>query len=114
MLFIIIDAEKREVVEYSVVGKTLDTMQKIVGGYIERAYEINDTNEIYVNEDGLLTGENNFFTYEGAHQPFAGNGVIVGVDYDDGDTIGTTMTVEEVRKKVRFMTRQDIISKMRP
>ena len=80
---------------------TLEDFQRIVGGYIEVATYVNETDVIYVNEEGLLHGETLFFEYEGAHQPFAGNGVIVGTD-DEGDSTPPSISVEEVRSKVKF------------
>ena len=46
--------------------------------------------------------------YDGAHQPFAGNGLVVGVDLD-GETVDCDITVEEVKQHVRFISRDVMI-----
>jgi len=105
--FILINSTTRTVSEYISGDDTLTYMQKAVGGYIEAAFSPNEKNDIFVDEEGLLKGYDDFFTYDGAHQPFAGNGIVTGVN-DDGDTISTSLTLEEVTKKVKFYTRQDL------
>lgn len=109
MRWIVIDSERKEVREVNIVEPSLDAMQSIVDGLIERAHEIDDVNEIYVNEEGLLGNPQHFFFYEGAHQPFAGSGVVVGHD-NRGNTVATTLTLNEVKKKVRFMDQHDVVT----
>lgn len=99
MKAIIIDATKRTITEVEVDGG-LDSLQKAVGGYIELV-RLDEGEDLYVNEEGLLHGEQNFFIYSGAHQPFAGNGIIIG-NKPDGGQKSTKMTVEEVTERVKF------------
>jgi hypothetical protein len=65
--------------------------------------EINETNDVFVDDNGLST-KDKFFNFEGAHQPFAGNGLILGIDHETGESIDTTLNIEEVRAKVTFLT----------
>lgn len=80
---------------------------KILGvNMVEVACYINEQEDaIIVDEEGLLTLTNNtkFFTYEGAHQPFAGNGLITGKD-DEGESISCHVTADDVRPKIKFYT----------
>jgi hypothetical protein len=106
-----IDSTERTVTEVQ-IPNTLAALQEAVGGYIERGLEI-DGNDLYVNEEGLLDSEcDEFFFYEGAHQPFAGSAILVGVDAE-GDTISTTLDLETVKKSVRFYSRMDIALAMK-
>ena len=105
MKAIIIDAEKREVRETDISGD-LKSLQAAVGGYIELV-RLDDANDLYVNEEGLLHGEQNFFEYQGAHQPFAGNGVIIGVT-QEGATAPATISAEAVRGRVVFISRANL------
>ena len=67
-------------------------------------------NTLYVDENGLLNEPRYFFIYQGYHQPLAGRGLILGTTLEDetdvtdegGKSIGTTLTVEEVRSRVAF------------
>lgn len=70
--------------------------------------DLNDHDSIIVDDEGLLKPCDHFFYYEGAHQPFAGNGLVVGVD-EEGDTVGCNITLEEVEAKVRFLSREEVI-----
>jgi len=103
-----IDARNKTVEEIELDDKdTLGGMQKVVGGYIEVAHN-DGKNTLYVDEEGLYKGGQDFFTYDGAHQPFVGNGLWCGVNHKNGKTVKCTLTVEEVRSKVRFMDLQTV------
>ena len=101
---ILIDVYNRTITEVNVEG--LKGLQNCVGGYIETAHHDGD-NDIFVNEEGLFLPNRCWFNYEGGHQPFSGNGIMVGSNYD-GDTVDCTMTVEEVTKKVKFLTEAEV------
>lgn len=107
MRAIIIDAKKQEVREEDIRGG-LKSLQQIVGGFIERACCPDDTHDLFVDEEGLLKHPEYFFEYEGAHQPFAGNGVIVSHD-DEGETKAATLSLDEVRSHVKFMRAEELI-----
>lgn len=69
------------------------------------ATSFNNGDVLYVDDEGLFDRElNSFFTYEGAHQPFAGNGLILGTD-EEGDSVDAKTSLMEVASKVEFMTR---------
>lgn len=109
MKAIFIDATKRQVSEVEISDtNTLNEWYKILDCYtVEVATYINEQNDsILVDEEGLLHGLHNdspFFKYEGAHQPFAGNGLITGVD-EDGNDKAPTVTVKDVKSKITFLT----------
>lgn len=83
-------------------------------GMVEVAMELeNDDktgNSIMVDEEGLLSINSNtkFFSFEKGHQPFAGNGLIVGINYETGETIDVSITADEVRNKVKFHTLHEV------
>lgn len=106
---ILIDVRKREVREVVIGDDYTDIYVPLEADMFE-CVDIEEPNTIYVDEEGLLklTATSMFFTYKGAHQPFAGNGFILGVDYETGDSIDTTLTVEEVKQKVGFHTLQEV------
>lgn len=95
-----INAEKQTITEINING--LSGMQDAVGGYIAVAHGPNDKNTIYVDDEGLLKGYNYGFEYNGAHQPFAGNGIVCGIDYETGESTDCTLTIDEIKKNVRF------------
>lgn len=75
---------------------------------VEVAHYITDYDSILVDEEGLLKSCDHFFFYEGAHQPFAGNGLIVGVD-KEGETVDCDISAKEVENNVQFLSRQDVM-----
>ena len=105
MRAIVIDAENQEILEADVhKGDTLKFMQQIVDGLIQPAVDLERSggaDTVYVNEEGLFKGFDYAFSFEGAHQShFVGNGVIMGCDYSTGATVGTQLTLDEVRDRV--------------
>lgn len=77
---------------------------------VEVGCYLSEKDSIMVDEEGLLKNTKEFFIYNGAHQPFAGNGLIVGVD-SEGETISCEISLEEVERNTRFYTREEIIEK---
>ena len=110
MRVVLIDAKKREIREEDLRDDddegSLKTLQDAVGGLIECGFQYDNGDCIYVNEEGLFGPMDAFFFIEGSHQPFAGNGVLSGVD-DSGDTVDAKMSIDELRQKVRFMNRRE-------
>lgn len=103
---VIINSEDRVFLEAQV--SSLDDMQKIVGGLIERAFILPNGDEIYVNEEGLLSQPTDFFSVRGAPEPFAGNAYVIGEVDDVGDNNGARSTLGDIKRLVRFMTVQDV------
>jgi hypothetical protein len=64
--------------------------------------QIDDVNCIYVDDEGLLKDPRYFFNYHGYPQPLAGRGLVLGTNMEDGESIGTTLSAEEVFDNVRF------------
>ena len=106
---ILINVVERTVTEIFVDG--LDDMYAAMNvDLVTIATGIDDVNDIFVDDEGLLKGPEHFFFYEGAHQPFAGNGLVLGKD-EEGESISTTLTLEEVTSKVQFLNRSEALRK---
>jgi hypothetical protein len=102
---ILIDAENQKI-ETVLIGEGIQPIYDAVKCDRFECVDIDGVNTIYVDEEGLfnLTPNSMFFTFEGAHQPFAGNGLIMGTDEETGESIDSTLTLDEVRAKVNFLT----------
>jgi Domain of unknown function (DUF3846) len=107
MKAILIDSVNREVKEIE-IGKGIDEMYKFlqcecftVASYLDKE------DAIFVDDEGLMNGTDNFFTFEGAHQPFAGNGLIMGCD-DEGESEDCKISFDEVKEKVKFYDRYEL------
>jgi hypothetical protein len=111
MRAILIDSANKTVSEIDIDDtKTLEDWYKAIDcELVEVAHYMSEKNHILVDEEGLLKSPNNFFTYNGAHQPFAGNGLVVGVDINTGESIDCQITLEEVTENVMFLTENQIL-----
>jgi hypothetical protein len=78
---------------------------------VEVGHYFNDHDSIMVDEEGMFSmdKDSKFFTIEGGHQPFIGNGLVVGVDRN-GESVDPCISVEEVRSKVKFHTMNEVRS----
>lgn len=110
---ILIDVNNKTVTEVTVEkdsrGYHLDSMYKHIGCEMVQVVNVGE-NDIYVDEEGLLklTPSTNFFMWKGYHEPLAGNGLIMGYDDNTGENVDTTLTVEEVKNNIKFMTHYDV------
>jgi hypothetical protein len=107
MKAILIDSINKEVKEVE-IGKGIEQMYEFlkcqyftIGSYLDKQ------DAIFVDDEGLMNGTDTFFTYEGAHQPFAGNGLIMGCD-DEGESEDCKISFDEVTKKVKFYDRYEL------
>ena len=104
-----INTENQTITEIDCNG--LADEQAVVGGNIESAHRLeNDVDRIMVNEDGLFTlsQDTGWFFVDGAFNPFKGNGVLVGVNEDTGDTVDAQVSLEDLRAQVRFMSALEV------
>jgi len=105
---ILIDVLKKSFTEVE-VGDYKD-IQKKIGVRNFDVVEIDEANDVYVDDEGLLnlTQFTMFFMYKGFPNPIAGNGLVLGINHEDGDSISTTLTVEHLKENVTFYTMKDI------
>tara|TARA_E500000178_G_C16881729_1_gene689328 strand:- start:297 stop:713 length:417 start_codon:yes stop_codon:yes gene_type:complete len=66
------------------------------------AVDIDGTNTVYIDDEGLYRETQAYFMWEGYHQPLQGKGLILGTDYDNGESIPTTLSLDEVKEQVSF------------
>jgi hypothetical protein len=86
-----------------------DWYKHIICSMVEVALYLNGHDSIMVDEEGLFSMDNNskFFIFKGGHQPFIGNGLVVGVN-NKGESVDPHISVEEVRSKVSFHTMSEV------
>jgi hypothetical protein len=111
---ILIDV-KNETVEEVLIevdsdGTTLQGLYNLIGCTNVECVSIDDKNDIWVDGEGLLslTDSTKFFQWKGYEQPLCGNGVILGVNEDNGESVDTTLTLEQVKSNVMFLTIQQV------
>ena len=93
---------------------TLEDMQKAVGGYIETAHHFPNGDTLFVNEDGVNGNSysDKFIVVQGAHQPFAGDGLIVGRADENGDTTPAVSLIPDLilNDVISFITTTELIA----
>jgi hypothetical protein len=98
MKAILIDSENQEVKEVEYSGD-YNQIYEYTKCQMFTVVRIDEKNDIFVDDEGLLNGTVFGFEYDG--YPLMGNGLVLAHD-NDGESVGTTLTVEEVREKVAF------------
>tara|TARA_A100001201_G_C3984961_1_gene169801 strand:+ start:289 stop:627 length:339 start_codon:yes stop_codon:yes gene_type:complete len=106
MKAILIDVKNEEVREVE-FDDTLKNIYELVDCATFDVVRIDETNGIYVDDEGLFVEDQLFFTYVHYNnycQTLAGNGLILGVD-SEGNSISPTLSLEEVQEAVEFQPR---------
>ena len=104
MKAILIDV-KNQLVKEVEHDDTLDNIYELIDCRTFDVVSIDGKNSIYVDDEGLYREDQLYFEYFGTEHSvrLAGNGLILGLDRDSGDSISTTLTTEEVKNKVVFL-----------
>jgi hypothetical protein len=99
-----IDSNSGKVEQVETTGKLPDIYRLLGCKYIEavRPSILVGADILYVDEEGLLHGENLFFKIDGFPQPIAGNGLILGTD-EEGDNNDCETSVGIVSQCVEFL-----------
>jgi hypothetical protein len=106
-----IDAKNRQVIEVQISDDYKDINTQIECDIFTIAHSLKGRDTIMVDDEGLFNNENIFFTYKGAHQPFAGNGLIVGCKAN-GKTADCKIDIDEVKRNVEFYDRNTLAMAM--
>ena len=106
---ILIDVHNREIKEVQ-IEKGIQSIYEQIKCDTFDCVQIHEENDVYVDDNGLsgLTDKSMFFSYKGYPDPLPSNGLILGIDHETGESIDTTLTIEDVRKNVTFLSLFDI------
>ena len=113
MKAILIDVHSQTIKEVEVTqtnGSNLQSMYEHIGCDCVACVSIDDNNDIWVDDEGLLsiTPLSKFFLYNGYPQPLAGNGLIMGINPNDGRSTDTTLSIQEVAESITFMNLRQV------
>lgn len=64
---------------------------------------------VFIDDEGLFNGDNEFFSVAGYPEPLAGFGLVLGCDRE-GASCAPALTFEDLRDRVKFWDRWEIIS----
>ena len=116
---ILINTENRTITEVDVVrneeGSQLPSIYEHVKCSMVEVVQYDDKNDVYVDEEGLLSVDENtkFFKLKNYPQPLSGNGLIMGFDNETGENGSTNLTIDEVKNNVTFMSAHDVAMSVR-
>lgn len=107
---LLINVKDKTVTEVEVNHYT--DIYKHVGCDLFQPVDIDEKNSVYVDEEGLLklTSDSKFFKIDGMYEPLCGNGLVLGNDYETGESVDTTVSIETLKSKLKFMDIFDVMS----
>ena len=62
---------------------------------------------LYVDDEGLMNGTDFGFELEGYDHPLMGNGLILGCNLNNGESVDTALSLEDVARKVQCFKRPE-------
>ena len=104
MSAILIDV-KNQVIKEVEHDDTLDNIYELVDCRLFDVCSIDNVNSIFLDDEGLLRNDVRMFDYftKDLKYRIAGNGLIIGLDVETGESISTTLNLDEVKNNVRFV-----------
>lgn len=109
----LINSKLRTITEITIDDSNgLDDIYKAVDCGTFECVDINENNTVYVDEEGLLrlSFDSMFFKLRDYPQPIAGNGLVLGMDWETGESTDSTMTIEELESLITFHTMSEVAS----
>jgi len=92
-----------ETIEPILIDDEIESMHKAIGCSAFDVASIDDRNDVYVDDEGLYT-KRTYFHIKGSNQVLAGNGLVLGIDYETGQSVDTTLTLEWLVNNVEFVS----------
>lgn len=114
---IVINPFEKKVEEINLEGG-YENIQKTVGCDMFTIVRLSDDETLFLDDEGLLkelnkNGQEQKFFILGASQPFAGIGLILGMDFE-GDSIGTSIPLDVIQSMVKWVdNREDAMNKIK-
>lgn len=97
-----INTTEEKIEEKEISG--FEDIQKLIGGYFERAWTLRNGDEVFVNDNGLNEENPLFFTVMGSpHAAYAGNGVVLGKVDEEGEHLPVTSKLWELKIQIKFV-----------
>ena len=101
MKAILIDSKNKEVREVDYSGD-YNEIYTLCGFSCFTCVDLDDKNTMFVDDEGLINGTEDFFLLDTYGEPLAGNALILGMDVETGASVATTMDTDEVRGETNF------------
>ena len=98
---ILINSKDKTITEVPFDGEN-STIYRLCGFDIFTCCDIGKRDAIFVDDEGLLKPQENFFRHADYPTPLAGNGMIIGCT-PSGNSAAPKTTLAEVKSKVTFM-----------
>ena len=109
---ILIDTKNRMIREVEIESKNgseLDSIYKhLECDLVDVVHHMG--HDVYVDDEGLfkITDDSTFFLLEGYPQPLHGNGLMLGLNRETGESVSCKLNVEDVSETVRFLTLDEV------
>jgi hypothetical protein len=101
----LIDPFEKSINEVDYSGDYQDIYKLIDAELFDVVY-IDGNNCIYVDDEGLFKNEQAFFQV--GYAMLAGYGLVLGTD-DEGNSISPEIALEDLRKQVTFLSREEVM-----
>lgn len=101
----LIDPFEKSISEVEYSGDFNDIYKLINADLFDVAY-IDDKLGVFVDDEGLFKDNQEFFQV--GYAMLAGYGLVLGTD-DEGNSISPNISLKDLAKKVRFLTREEVM-----
>src|SRR5437879_415732 len=98
---ILIDPTAKSITETTIKDYDYTKVYPLIEAGTFDIIAFDDTNALFIDDEGLFKETKSFFVVQGYAQPVAGKAVLLG-NNEDGDTVSTTWNLDAIKAPVSF------------
>lgn len=104
---IVIDVNKKEVYETELDEGLQPIYNALECETFDCPFALPNSDTLYVDDEGLLKESRVGFHLKGAPQDYVGNGLLLGTNYETGESVDVKTSLEWVKENVIFIDEVD-------
>ena len=107
---ILIDSESQTVKEIKLDNSNYLNISTALGCQYFAVVSLPNGDSLFVDDEGLLKNPEHFFLFPDYPYPLAGRGLILGCDYESGDSIDCKYVLEDFEHRIAYMNKDEVLA----
>ena len=104
----LISPEEQAITEVDYDGD-YHSINKLIAADLFDVVRLNNSDVIFVDDEGLMKNPQHFFKLDGMTSPLAGNGLVLGTDREGESISPQHVSIEDLENRITFITRTQAV-----